>query len=802
MTLTPMALAFRRLRRRPLFTALATLTLTIALGAVSATFGVVNAALLRPLPFPEGQRLVSVRSVSAAPDIGAQIGPGVSHANYLDLTRSARTVSSMAAFVVENPTLSADGAEPLVLTSAAVTATLAEVLRVQPAIGRGISTEDDAQGAPAVAVLGYDLWSSRFGGDSAVVGTTIVLDGLPHRVIGVFPREFAFPLTTQLWTAVGSLPGVAFRGQHALQVVARLTDVASVEAARGEMRRLMSELAAAHPRENGARSLEVLPLRDALVGSADRPVRLLWLATVAVWLLACVNIAWLLLARVAGERHEIAVRRALGSTTGRLAAPWVHESVVIVAGAAVAGSVLAVWCSRWLSVALGTGSAIGQPALDARVVAATMACVAVTMGILIGIPTLVAARTTALTAVRPARTGDTRGGLGMAATSMVIVGQVAGAVVLSWAALVLIRSLDRATRVDLGFTPEGLFVASIRLPPYAYSEEGRTRAFYAGMLADVRAVPGIAGAAVALAHPLQTGFSTQFQIADNPTNRDRRARLRAVSAGYVQTVGTRIVAGRDIGSSDRADAPRVALVNEAFAREHFPGHPALGERVLRRAFGSPEPVAYEIVGVVADERFSGPRSAAEPAMYVPFEQVPFASANLLVRTTGPLTSSVTRNLRAAVWRHERAVPFEALRSMEDVARDFLATPRTLGRVLAAFAGIAGLLVMIGIHGILAQAVSQRRRELAIRRALGATNGGIIGNVVWRAAVATAIGLGAGGLLIALTSGVLRPFTFEVGTADPIVAALTALLLFGIATLGALVPAWRAARVSPAAALRD
>ena len=801
MTLTRTALAFRRLRRRPLFTALATLTLTIALGAVSATFAVVNAALLRPLPFAESQRLVSVRSVPRT-DISAQIGSGVSHANYVDLARSARTVSSMAAFVVESPTLSADGAEPVVLTSAAVTATLAEVLRVRPAIGRGVSAEDDVQGAPAVAVLGHDLWNSRFGGDSTVVGTTIVLDGLPHRVIGVFPRGFSFPLTAQLWTAVGSLPGVAFRGQHALGVVARLSDGVSVDAAEGEMQRLMSELAAAFPRENAARSLEVIPLREALLGAADRPVRLLWLATVAVWLLACVNIAWLLVARVAGERHEIAVRRALGATIGRLAAPWLHESVVIVVGAATAGSVLAVWCSRWLAAALGTAPAIGQPALDARVVAAALAFAAVTMGILAGIPTLVAARTTALTAVRPASTGDTRGGLGMAATSAVIVGQVAGAVVLSWAALVLIRSLDRATRVDLGFTPEGLYVASLRLPPYAYSDEVRIRAFYAGMLDDMRAVPGIASAAVALAHPLQAGFSTQFRIAGDPENRDRRARLRTVSAGYVQTVGTRIVAGREIGPADRADGPRVTLVNEAFAREHVPGRSAIGARVLRRAFGAAEPVAYEIIGVVADERFSGPHSAAEPALYVPFEQMPFASASLLVRMTVPLTSSVVRNLRAAVWRHERAVPFEGMRSMEDVASDFLATPRTLSRVLATFAGIAGLLVMIGIHGILAQAVSQRRRELAIRRALGATNGGVVGNVVGRAAVATAIGLAAGGSLVALASGVLRPFTFEVGTADPIVATLTALLLFAIATLGAIVPAWRAARVSPAAALRE
>jgi predicted permease len=798
----PLALALGRLRRRPVFSVLAVTTLTVAVAAVSATFGLLNSVLLRPLPFADSEALVAVRSVASGAGRAPQIGPGVSHANYVDIERGAHTVSTMGAYTMENPTLSADGADPVVLTSAAVTATLTEVLRVRPVLGRAIAPDDDRPGAPAVAVLGHDLWSSRFGADSAIVGTTIVLDGLAHRVVGVLPRGFAFPLTAQLWTAVGSLPGVVFRAQHGLQVVARLASGTPVEAAQSEMRQLMAGLAVTFPRENAGRSLEVIPLRTALVGSADRPVRLLWLATMAVWLLACVNIAWLLLARTIGERQELAIRRALGATAARLTLPWVYESIIIVVTSALAGSALALWCSRWLASALGTAGSVGQPVLDARVLGATLACAAMTMLVLIAIPAFVATRTTPSSVVRREATGAVRAGLGTTATSAVIAGQVAGAVVLSWAAIVLMRGLDRATRVDLGFTPQQLFVAGLRLPPYAYRDDARVRTFYANVLADARRVPGVTSAAVALAHPLQAGFSAPFQVADDVTGTERRARLRSVSEGYFRTVGTRVLAGRDVGAEDRADGARVVLVNEAFAREFLPGRSPVGQRLIRRTFGAPAPVTYEIIGVTGNERFSGPHGAPEPAMYVPFEQMPFASANLIVRTGAPVSDAFVRGLRSIVWRHERGVPFDGLRSMEDVAGEFLATPRTLSRVLIAFAGVAGLLMMIGIHGILAQTVTQRRRDLAIRRALGATRGGVIRNVVGRSAAACAVGSVIGASLVMLSGAALRPFTFDVPAADPLVVLSTLFLLVAAATLGALVPALRAARLSPAAAMRE
>jgi putative ABC transport system permease protein len=796
------ALAFRRLRRRPVFAGLAILTLTIAIGAVAAIFGLLNATLLRPLPFDAPERLVSLRSAPVVGSTDAPIGPGISHANYLDLARTTRTFSALAAYTVENPTLSADGAQPLVLTSAAVTATLANALGIRPMLGRGISPDDDKPRAPAVAVLGHDLWSARFGEDSSVIGTSIMLDGLPHRVVGVFPRGVAFPLTAQLWTAIGSLPGVVFRGQHGLQVIGRLSDGVTLDAANAEMQQLMAGLTQAYPRENGGRSLEARPLRDALVGSADRPVRLLWLATLAVWLLACVNIAWVLLARAVGERHEIAVRRALGATRRQLAVPWLYESLVIVAVSVLAGSGLAVWCSRWLSTALGTASTVGQPALDLRVLIVTILCAVASMVVLIAIPTLLAVRTTEASAVRPSSTGTTRSALGRAATSAVIVGQVAGAVVLSWGAIVVLRSLDRATHVDLGFTPRQLFVANLRLPPYAYRDDARVRAFYTAMLADVGAVPGVVKAAVAVVHPLQSGFTTAFQVAGDPLNTERRARLRSVSADYFRTVGTRLLQGRDVTTDDRADGPRVAVVNEAFKLEVFANQSAIGRRLLRRSFGSPELAAYEIVGVVANERFAGPQSPPEAAIYVPFEQMPFASANLLVRTTVSPKASLVHALRRAVWRYERAVPFDDLRSMEDVAGAFLATPRTLGRVLLAFAAVAGLLMMIGIHGILAQTVGLRRRELAVRRALGAPNGSVIATVIGQTALATSVGLVIGAVLVILSAEILRPFAFEVPGTDPVVMLSTGFLMLSVAMIGAAIPAWRAAKLSPATVLRE
>jgi putative ABC transport system permease protein len=407
-------------------------------------------------------------------------------------------------------------------------------------------------------------------------------------------------------------------------------------------------------------------------------------------------------------------------------------------------------------------------------------------------------------AVRAVGSGAPRIGLGTAATSMVIAGQVAGSVVLSWAAIMLLHSLDRTARVELGFEPRDLYVVSLRLPPYAYSEDTRIRSTYASILADVRDLPGVRGAAVALAHPLQAGFSTSFQIAGDASGTERRARLRAVSDGYFRIVDAPVVSGRAIESGDRGDGTRVAVVNEAFVREFLGGGgtAVAGQRLLRRVFGQPELVAFEIVGVVGNERFTGPQGAPEPAIYVPFEQMPFASANLLIRARTPATAGLVSGLRTAVWRHERAVPVDGLRSMEVVASAFLATPRALSRVLSAFGAIAAVLVMIGIHGILAQTVSQRRRDLAIRRALGATNAGVIATVAGRAAVATGLGLGIGVVLVLLSAEFLRPFAFEIGMMDPTVAVSTATVLLTTLALGALAPAWRAARVSPAEALRE
>jgi putative ABC transport system permease protein len=546
----------------------------------------------------------------------------------------------------------------------------------------------------------------------------------------------------------------------------------------------------------------VVPLREALVGSADRPIRLLWLATLAMWLLACTNIAWLLVARAAGERQEIAVRRALGSSLGRLVAPWLHESAIVVAASTFAGAALAVWCSRWLSTALGSSNTIGPPTLDSRALGATILCAVVTLAILMAIPALVAMRTSAVLAIRPAASGGTRIGLGSAATSMVIAGQVAGAVVLSWAAIVLLQSLDRAARVDLGFKPRDLYVVTLRLPPYAYRDEARIRGIYGDILADVRSLPGVKDAAVALAHPLQAGFSTSFQVAGDASGIERRARLRAVSDRYFRTVDTPVLSGRAIEPGDRADGARVAVVNEAFAREFFQGDAVIGQRLLRRSFGQPNLLASEIVGVVSNERFAGPQGAPEPAIYVPFEQMPFTSSNLLVRISRPATAGLTASVRSVVWRHERAVPVEALRSMEEVASAFLATPRTLSNVLVAFGGIAAVLVMIGIHGILAQTLSLRRRELAIRRALGATHGDVIGNVASRATGAVGLGLGVGALLVLLSARTLRPFVFEIGMTDPLVAVSTTLFILTTVAIGVAAPAWRAAQVSPADALRE
>jgi predicted permease len=793
--------AVRTLARSPGFTLAAVATLAVGIGANAAIFSLVRGVLLRPLPFPQPERLVSLWEANDAKGFSRMVA---SPPNYLDWKAQSRSYESMGAFTDTTLVVAERGGAER-LDGAAVTSGFFETLGVRPLHGRSFSESETSPGHPAVVVLGHGVWQRRFGGDPGIVGRTVRLDGEPFEVVGVMPASFRFPEATHdFWIPLTFRPDVGSqRGAHYLDVVARLKPGVTIETARAEIRAIADGLRRAYPRSNSGYTAGATALDESLVGAVAPAMRMLLGAVALVTLVACANVANLLLVRGTRRRAEMAIRSALGAGSRRIARQLLTESAVLAAAGAAAGlGLAAASLDGIVALAPATVPRLSEVRLDAAVLAFTAAWTLASVAIFGLAPALAALRPGPMQALRGFGADAAGTARRVSARQALVVGQVALALVLSAGAGLLLRSLARLSSVDPGFRTERAVSYSLTLPESRYPDEAARGAFLDRLLARMRALPGARSAAAVFGLPL-TGmsFSSSFRPSGSPPDdREPSAQLRLASRDYFATMGIPVLSGRGFGPEDRRGAPIVVLVSRSAARKFFPAGDAIGRHLRFGARMTDTRIEGEIVGVVGDVRDAELGAGPTPEFYGSLEQAPTDEFHVVVRGGVP-PDRLESAARAAVSELDSELAVTDLSALDAVVRRSVSRPRFMVQLLLVFAAMALLLCAIGIYGVTAYAVSQRTREIGIRMALGADRSAVRALVLREglrlAAAGVALGLAGAFALTRL----LRGFLFEIGPGDPVTHAAVALLLAGVALAACAVPARRAARLNPIAALR-
>jgi putative ABC transport system permease protein len=798
--------ALRVLLKQPGFTVVAVVTLALGVGANSAIFSVVDAALLRPLPFKDPARLVQLWETSPRKDFERR---EASYPDFLDWRRDGREFDSVAGYTPAFFTLAGpDGPERV--QGAAVTPNFFDTLGVAPARGRDFSEADDAAGGPCVVILSHGLWQRRYGGDEHVVGQSVTTGAGSCTVAGVLPASFSFAGLgdAEMWTTLQASPQQASaRYWHWLQVVARLKPGATLQSARAQMQTVAARIAADDPQSHADTGISVVPLQEEFVGQL-RPVLFALLGAVGlVLLIACANVANLLLARSTARRREIAVRAALGASRWRIVRQLLTESVLLSLAGGVAGLVLALWGVDLLVAAIPASQLAHMPYLrqlspDANILLFTFGLSLLT-GVVFGLaPALAASRADLHEAIKEgARGTGARRARGL--RDLLVVSEVALSLVLLVGAGLLLKSLARMLSVDPGFRTENLLTMTLQLPPARAADTARAAAFYDELLRRASALPGVRGAAEVSNLPLSgdggTGTPRVLGLSESATE-GAESYLRTVSANYFGVMGVPLLKGRDFDERDRADAPPVVVVNQTFAARVFRGADPLGRRITFKFTANQPP--FEIVGVVGDEKVSSLDARTSPVIYFPVAQGPDGRASLVLRTTAD-PSALAGSVRGVVRELDPEVPVFNVRTMEQVISDSRATfmRRYPAYLIGVFAVVALLLAVVGIYGVISYTVTQRTRELAIRLALGARGRDVLRLVVGHGLLLALAGVGAGLAASLALTRLMAGMLFGVSAADPAVYGAVALLLVAVALLACALPARRASKVDPTVALR-
>ncbi len=806
--------AMRLFTRSPGFTALAVLILALGIGANTSIFSVVSAVLLKPLPFADPDRLVMLWE-----DASATGGPSrvtVAPANYVDWQARSRAFEGMALFNGLQSYNLSGGGEPERLAGIRATGNLFSVLGLTPLLGRTFSPDDEGADATPVVVVSQTLWARRFGADPGLIGRDIVLDGVKHTVIGVVPPDFRYPNKDAAVYVPASFTTqeLAERNNHSLWVVGRLKPGVTLADAQAEMTAVAKSMGTDYPQSNGNLGATVSPLREELARGADllgesdvRGTLYVLLGAVAtVLLITCANVANLLLARGTARRKELAVRQALGASHGRVLRQLLTESALLAGLGLAVGIALAAgslgYLSRLIPGTLPNGT---TAALDWRVLGFTGGVTLVTV-LLFGVgPALAAARVNFTEAVRR-RIGRGTGPRGALAGSGLVVAEIALTVVLLAAAGLLLRSYADLLSVDPGFRPDHLLIVKTGLSPAKYADAASRKAFYAGVLARARALPGAAGAGYVTAPPLtylggRLFIAAEGQSAPRPQEFARYVvTTRGVSTGYLETLGVPLIEGRRLDDRDTAEAPRTAVINEAMARLHWPGLDAVGRRFRFPFAGAPW---ITVAGVVGDVKQMGLDAAPFPEFYTPVEQFTadsFLWPEYLVVRTKDDPSTLAAAVRNAVGQVDSDQPVE-IRTMSDVLDAQLANRTMQLTLVGGFAALGLLLASIGLYGVLSYTVARRTAEIGLRMALGARRASVVGSVVRSALLTALVGLALGLAGSLALSRLLASSLFGVQPTDPatLIGVSAAVLL--VALLAGYVPARRAADVEPASALR-
>jgi predicted permease len=798
--------ALRALCRSPGFTAVAVLTLALGIGATTSIFSIVNAVVLRPLPFHDPGRLVRVWDVNPH---GGDFS--TSDATYLDVRERNRSFLEMAAFSATKRSLvitdgcapSASVCEPVRLQSAAVTSSLFPLLGVAPALGRTFTTMEDRPGGDSrVVMIGHDLWVRRFGSNPGLIGREVTLDDRRYTVVGIMPDSFAFPHPAEVWVPL-VLDPARDRDEHDLTVIGRLGPGITLDRASADLRRIAEEIGTEHPRTNSGWSIRVSSFDDWMIGPRlERALFVLLGAVGFLLLMACANIANLLIARGSARQAEIGIRAALGASRARITRQLLTESLLLGLLGAAVGLGVASW-SIALVRTLGPADIprLRDAAMDWGALGFTLFLALLTSALFGLVPAVRVSRVELHLALEHGTRGTTSRGRASIRSALVVV-QVALAMMLLVGAGLMFGSFLRLQAVPTGYDVSNVLTVPLELPGERYSGQQRS-AFFDDVRARIARIPGVQYVGATSTDPLrQWGFSNDVtpedRAAEAPAGGFMQAGWRSVTAGYFRAMGIPLLLGRVLTESDGAGSEQPVVITRSMASRLWPGADAIGKRLF---WGGTNGTPHTVVGVVGDIRDVQLDAEPQPLMFLPYREVAVPGMTLVIRATGA-RSSVAAAVRREIQAADRLLPLPEISSLSENRAAAVAQPRFRMLLLGGFAAAALLLATLGVYGVMAFAVAQRTREIGVRIALGAHARRVFALVLKQGMVLAGLGVlvGLGGAL-ALTR-VLQSLLFGISATDPVVLIAVAILLGAVTMIGAYLPARRAARIDPAIALRE
>ncbi|HKA92027.1 MAG TPA: ABC transporter permease [Haliangiales bacterium] len=808
---------FRTMAKHPSFAAIAILTLGLAIGANTAIFSVVNAVLLQPLPYKDADRLVRIYTQFPTMSFDRF---WLSRPEYFELRHDARSYSELAAY--REGTVAIGGIDrPIRVPSAVTTHTLAPLLGVAPQLGRYFSAEEDVPGDPRAIVLGYDLWQRAFGGARDIVGKTITADAISVTVVGVMPKGFDFPGNgIEAWIPAGLDPADFHRGNHFLSVIGRLQPGVTVAGARAEMKSLVDgwqrlNAPMFHTLTHRFHPMVLHGLKAETVGSVQWALWLLQGAVLFVLLIACANVSNLLLARAEARAREIAIRAALGAGRRRLVGQFLTESLLLGLCGGAVGLVLAGWGVDLTTSIIPEGAPRAHEIhIDGWVLGFGIACSFAT-SLLFGLAPVLHTRVADLHE-RIKEGGQRTTAPRQRFRRALVVAEVAMAVVLVIGCGLVIRSFNRLQQVNVGFNPDGLLTMNVELPSKTYANNEAINAFWDRLLRDLGALPGVKSATLMDGLPPFREVNANDLWLEGKTRREdgpvwNTDFWNIVAENYHAAMGIKLVDGRLFTPADAAGAPPVVLVNEAFARKFYPGEHAIGKRIRTAGWLRDKP-PQTIVGIVADVKQQGIDAPTGTEIYIPMRQsIDIADGaanrmNIALRADGVTPMSLASAARATIQNADPSLPVSDVKTMDQVLWSAVAKPRFLTFLMTLFAGLALVLAVVGVYGVMAYNVEQRTRELGIRVALGARPAGVRALVLRQGMFLVGIGVACGlGGALALNAALAHVFSqvlFETRALDPVTFILVGALVVVVAALACWVPALRATRIDPMIALRS
>ena len=805
--------AFRMIAKSPGFAALAVLAFALGIGANTAIFSVVNAVLLRPLPYPQSERLISIREKTPTFP-----GGSVSYPNFLDWRASQHSFTDLTLYRRESYNLSTTKADtaPERVGGGRVTANFLTVLGMAPQLGRDFTDADDVPKGGKVALISDKMWQRRFGGSRDVLGQQITIDGVPHEIIGVLPAAVRLPRLAEIWVPLGDVraePGVLLRDNHpGFSALGRLKPGVTLEQAHADLDTIAAALDKKYPESNTGRRVTTALLLESSVGTYRQSLYLLLGAVACVLLIACANVANLQLARMLARGKELAVRSALGASGWRLTRQVLTESAVLALLGALAGVLLAIWSlDAILALSPAQVARFQETRIDMTALGFTIA-VAIVSGVLVGMwPAWRISKSSSLAlALHESARGSSDGVNKQRARSGLVITQVALAVVLLAAGGLMLKSFWRAQQAPLGFEPRGILTMTVALPRARYDKEEKINAFYDRLLAKVAALPSVTAASIGVNIPFDDNeWDSSFHITGTPPHvhgQEPSAEMNYISPDYFKVLGMPIVRGRAFGAEEALGKPGAVIIDESLATRYFPGQDPIGKQLDNNQTLKKDPPPLTIVGIVARTRNEAPgednvEKLNFPQIYLPFAQFANEDVTLMVR----VASGDPLALAPAVKREIQAIdpdqPVSAVSTMEKNIGNSLAARRLTMTLLGAFAGLALVLASVGIYGVMALSTTQRTREMGIRFALGASRADVLKLVLGKGISLIGVGLGAGLIGAFAASRALNSLLYGVGALDAVALIGSIVTLAIVAFIACYLPARRASMVNPIEALR-